>query len=282
MSMTAKQNARLAPLDPIWATLRDEAEAMAAAEPTLAGLAHAAVLRHQTLEEALATRIAHKLADADVTAMALRDLAAEALEDDSGIGRAARADLYAIRERDPACTRFIEPMLFFKGFQAVTAQRVAHWLWVRGRRDAALFLQMRASELFAVDIHPGARLGQGLMIDHAHGVVIGETAVVGDDVSMLHAVTLGGTGKDDGDRHPKVGDGVLIGAGAKILGNIRVGERSRVAAGSVVLSEVPRCATVAGVPARVVGDAGCDSPSRAMDHRIVLEGPETHDIVPDC
>jgi serine O-acetyltransferase len=253
---------------------------MAAAEPTMASLAHAAILRHSTLEEALAARMAHKLGDAEVLPMALRDLAVEAFQADPWIGRAARADLVAIRDRDPACTRYVEPLLFFKGFQAVTAQRVAHWLWRRGRKDAALFIQMRASELFSVDIHPNARLGQGLMIDHAHGVVIGETAVVGNDVSLLHAVTLGGTCKDEGDRHPKVADGVLIGAGAKILGNIRVGECSRVAAGSVVLADVPAHATVAGVPAKVVGDAGCANPARTMDH--ILHGPETHDIVPEC
>jgi serine O-acetyltransferase len=280
MPSSAAQSARLATLDPIWGQLREEADAMASAEPTMASLAHAAILRHSALEEALAARMAHKLGDAEVLPMALRDLAAEAFEADPRIGRAARADLVAIRERDPACTRYVEPLLFFKGFQAVTAQRVAHWLWRQGRKDAALFIQMRASELFSVDIHPNARLGQGLMIDHAHGVVIGETAVVGDDVSLLHAVTLGGTGKDEGDRHPKVSDGVLIGAGAKILGNIRVGECSRVAAGSVVLADVPAHATVAGVPAKVVGDAGCANPARAMDH--ILHGPDTHDIVPEC
>ncbi len=280
MPLSAAQSAHLAALDPVWATAREEAEAIAAAEAALASLAHAAILRHATLEDALAARIAHKLGDAEVLPMALRDLAAEAFADDPRIGRAARADIVAIRDRDPACTRFVEPLLFFKGFQAVTAQRVAHWLWSRGRRDAAQFIQMRSSELFSVDIHPAARLGQGLMIDHAHGIVIGETAVVGDDVSLLHNVTLGGTGKDEGDRHPKLGDGVLVGAGAKILGNIRVGACSRVAAGSVVLSEVPAHATVAGVPAKVVGDAGCANPARAMDH--TLHGPETHDIVPDC
>jgi serine O-acetyltransferase len=194
---------------------------------------------------------------------------------------AARADIVAVRERDPACHRYIDPVLFFKGFQAIMTHRVAHWLWREGRRDLALYLQMRMSEVFTVDIHPGARLGKGIMIDHAHAIVIGETAVVGDDVSMLHAVTLGGTGKEDGDRHPKIGNGVLIGAGAKILGNIKVGACSRIASGSVVLTDVPSCKTVAGVPARVVGDAGCSSPSRSMDH-IVLTSLNVEDILPDC
>ena len=161
---------------------------------------------------------------------------------------------------------FFQPLLFFKGFLAIESYRIAHWLWMNGRQDLALFIQMRASEVFAIDIHPNARVGRGIMIDHGHSVVIGETAVLGDNCSLLHGVTLGGTGKEDGDRHPKVGHGVLIGAGAKILGNIQIGHCSRIAAGSVVLKDVPPCKTVAGVPAKVVGDAGCDQPSLSMDH----------------
>ena len=168
-------------------------------------------------------------------------------------------------DRDPACDRFILPLLFFKGFQAIQAYRISHLLWREGRKDMARFFQMRSSEAFGVDIHPAAKIGKGIMIDHAHSIVIGETAVVGDNVSMLHSVTLGGTGKEEEDRHPKIGDGVLIGAGAKVLGNIKVGHCSRIAAGSVVLAEVPPCKTVAGVPARIVGEAGCDQPSIAMD-----------------
>ncbi|MEM8538290.1 MAG: serine O-acetyltransferase, partial [Pseudomonadota bacterium] len=185
---------------------------------------------------------------------------------------AARADVVAIYDRDPACHRFMQPLLFFKGFQAVQAYRLGHWLYEQGRRDMAYFIQMRASEVFGVDIHPAARIGQGIMIDHAHSVVVGETAVVGDNVSMLHSVTLGGTGKEDDDRHPKIGDGVLIGAGAKVLGNIKVGHCSRIAAGSVVLEEVPPMKTVAGVPAKIVGEAGCAQPSNTMDQ---LFGPQT-------
>jgi serine O-acetyltransferase len=195
----------------------------------------------------------------------LREIADEAYSQDPGLGIAARADLMAVYERDPACHRFIQPILFFKGYQAVQAYRIGHWLWRMGRRDMAYFVQMRVSEVFGVDIHPAARVGKGIMIDHAHSIVIGETAVVGDNVSMLHSVTLGGTGKEDGDRHPKIEDGVLIGAGAKVLGNIRVGHCSRIAAGSVVLQDVPCNTTVAGVPARVVGKAGCDQPALTMD-----------------
>ena len=195
----------------------------------------------------------------------LRELIDEAYADDPALGDAARADLTAVFERDPACHRLIQPILFFKGFQAVQAYRVAHWLWVNGRHAMAQFMQMRSSEVFGVDIHPGAVVGRGIMIDHAHSIVIGETAVVGDNVSMLHSVTLGGTGKADGDRHPKIENGVLIGAGAKVLGNIRIGYCSRIAAGSVVLQEIAPCKTVAGVPAKIVGEAGCSQPSQSMD-----------------
>jgi serine O-acetyltransferase len=253
-------------VDPVWSMIRDEAKSMAAAEPLVASLVHQVILHHDTLEAALSFRMAQKLGDHELPQMVLREIAEEAFGSDPEIGVAVRADIVAVRERDPACHRFIDPVLFFKGFQALTAQRVAHWLWSAQRRDLAQFLQMRMSETFSIDIHPGARIGKGVMIDHAHAIVIGETAVVGDDVSMLHDVTLGGTGKADGDRHPKIGAGVLIGAGAKILGNISVGDHSRIAAGSVVLEDVPRCKTVAGVPARVVGDAGCDHPSHSMNH----------------
>ena len=181
---------------------------------------------------------------------------------------AGRADIVAVYQRDPACNTYLQPLLFFKGFQALQAYRVAHWLWKKGRKDMAYFLQMRCSEVFGIDIHPGARIGKGIMIDHAHSIVIGETAVVGDNVSMLHSVTLGGTGKDDEIRHPNIGDGVLLGAGAKVLGNISVGSCSRVAAGSVVLQNVPEKTTVAGVPAKVVGAAGCTNPSISMDQII--------------
>ncbi|MBZ0123999.1 MAG: serine O-acetyltransferase [Roseovarius sp.] len=252
--------------------MRIEAEEAVEHEPLLGGVVHSSILHHRTLESALAYRVSMKLTSNEMSEQILREICDAAYAADKAIGVAARADIVAVEDRDPACDRFIQPMLFFKGFQAVQAYRVAHWLWRQGRRDMARFFQMRCSEVFGVDIHPAARIGQGIMIDHAHSIVIGETAVVGDNVSMLHSVTLGGTGKEEEDRHPKIGDGVLIGAGAKVLGNIRVGRCSRIAAGSVVLQEVPPCKTVAGVPARIVGEAGCDQPSVAMDQLLGVRG----------
>jgi len=268
---------KLAELDPVWARIRKEAEEAVEHEPLLGGVVHSSILHHRTLESALAYRASMKLTSNEMSEQILREICDAAYADDSTLGIAARADIVAVNDRDPACDRFIQPMLFFKGFQAVQAYRVAHWLWRQGRRDMARFFQMRASEVFGVDIHPAARIGKGIMIDHAHSIVIGETAVVGDNVSMLHSVTLGGTGKEEEDRHPKIGDGVLIGAGAKVLGNIRVGNCSRIAAGSVVLQEVPPCKTVAGVPARIVGEAGCDQPAVAMDQLLGVRGSEDQD-----
>lgn len=270
----------LASLDPVWHAMRAEAERLAADEPLMAAFAHSVILHHKTFEGALSYRLAQKLSSPEISPLLLRELADEAYASDPDMGAAARADITATFERDPACDRMIQPLLYFKGFVAIQAQRLGHWLWRRGRRDFALFIQMRASEAFSTDIHPGARIGRGIMIDHAHSIVIGETAVVGDDVSMLHSVTLGGNGKESGDRHPKIGDGVLIGAGAKVLGNIRVGNCSRIAAGSVVLKDVPACKTVAGIPAKIVGEAGCARPSHSMDHRVQFAA--TTDIVPDC
>lgn len=260
--------ARIKSVDPVWDRIRAEALDAIAAEPLLGGLVHSSLLHHPTFERALAYRFSLKLASGEMSEQILREIADEALGKDPTIGAAARADVVAVHDRDPACHRFLQPVLFFKGYQAIQAYRVGHWLWGRQRFDLAYFVQMRVSEVFGVDIHPAARIGQGIMIDHAHSIVIGETAVVGDNVSMLHSVTLGGTGKEDGDRHPKIGDGVLIGAGAKILGNIRVGACSRIAAGSVVLQDVPSNTTVAGVPARVVGRAGCDQPALTMDQTL--------------
>jgi len=263
---------KLAEFDPVWVQIAQEARAAIAEEPLLGGLIHSSVLHHGSFESALAYRISLKLASSEMPEQILREICDKALAADSRIGLAARADIVAVRDRDPACDRFLLPLLFFKGYQAVQAYRIAHWLWREGRRDLARFFQMRSSEVFGVDIHPAARIGQGIMIDHAHSIVIGETAVVGDNVSMLHSVTLGGTGKEEEDRHPKIGDGVLIGAGAKVLGNIRVGKCSRIAAGSVVLQEVPPCKTVAGVPAKIVGEAGCDQPAVSMDQLLGVRG----------
>lgn len=258
-------HAQLTECDPVWHQITTEAEETVKAEPLMGGMVHSSVLHHGSLDAALAYRTAMKLASSELPEQMLREICDWAYRTDSDVGVAARADIVAVTDRDPACDRYILPLLFFKGFQALQAYRIAHFLWTDGRHDMARFFQMRASEVFGVDIHPAARIGKGIMIDHAHSIVIGETAVVGDNVSMLHSVTLGGTGKDDEDRHPKIGDGVLIGAGAKVLGNIRVGNCCRIAAGSVVLEEVPPCKTVAGVPARIVGEAGCDQPSVRMD-----------------
>lgn len=255
-------------VDPVWKRVCDEAREAIAAEPLLGGLIHSSLLHHASLERALAYRFSLKLASGEMSEQILREIADQAYDSDPELGAAARADIMAVYDRDPACHRFIQPILFFKGYQAVQAYRIGHWLWRQGRRDMAYFVQMRVSEVFGVDIHPAARIGKGLMIDHAHSIVIGETAVVGDNVSMLHSVTLGGTGKEDGDRHPKIGNGVLIGAGAKVLGNITIGNCSRVAAGSVVLQDIPPMKTVAGVPAKIVGEAGCSQPAVSMDHKL--------------
>ncbi|MEL6608711.1 MAG: serine O-acetyltransferase [Pseudomonadota bacterium] len=262
MGQSAEQ---IAKLDPVWTRLMDDAAQAVTAEPVLGGLVHSSVLHHKSLQNALSYRVSLKLASAEMSEQILREIADEAYASEPALADAARADLVAVFERDPACHRLIQPLLYFKGFQAIQAYRVGHWLWQQGRRDLAYFFQARVSEVFGVDIHPAAHIGKGIMIDHAHSIVVGETAVVGDNVSMLHSVTLGGTGKEDDDRHPKIGDGVLIGAGAKVLGNIKVGHCSRIAAGSVVLEEVPACKTVAGVPARIVGEAGCAQPSVTMD-----------------
>jgi len=264
----ADTRAKVATVDPVWQRVREEADAAIAREPLLGGMIHSSLLHHATMERALAYRFSMKLASREMSEQILREIADEAYQADPNLGQVARADLVAVLDRDPACHRYLQPLLFFKGYQAVQAYRVGHWLWGAGRTDLAYFVQMRVSEVFGVDIHPAARIGRGVMIDHAHSIVIGETAVVGDNVSMLHSVTLGGTGKQDGDRHPKIGDGVMIGAGAKILGNIHVGHCSRIAAGSVVLQDVPACSTVAGVPARVVGEAGCAQPAVMMDQVI--------------
>jgi len=259
---------KMAAIDPVWQRIGEEAVEAIRSEPLLGGLVHSSLLHHPSMERALAYRFSLKLASGEMSEQILREIADEAYVSDPDLGQAARADLVAVYDRDPACHRFLQPMLYFKGYQAVQAYRVGHWLWQAGRIDLAYFVQMRVSEVFGVDIHPAATMGRGIMIDHAHSIVIGETAVVGDNVSMLHSVTLGGTGKEDGVRHPRIGNGVLIGAGAKVLGNIEIGYCSRIAAGSVVLQDVPPCSTVAGVPARVVGEAGCAQPSVTMDHLI--------------
>jgi serine O-acetyltransferase len=261
----AEKSTKLAELDPVWHSLVAEGKKVVEREPLMGSLVHSSVLHHDTLEKTLAYRFSLKLSSDEMPAQILREIADKALASDPWLGVAARADLVAVKDRDPACHTYIQPLLFFKGYQAVQAFRIAHWLWTQGRKELAYFVQMRVSEVFGVDIHPGAVIGKGIMIDHAHSIVIGETAVVGDNVSMLHSVTLGGTGKADGDRHPKIENGVLIGAGAKVLGNIRIGYCTRIAAGSVVLKDIPPLKTVAGVPAKIVGESGCSQPSQSMD-----------------
>ena len=259
---------KLTSFDPVWAQLRDEAQAIADAEPALAGFIHATILKHDRLENALSYHLARKLGGEDLDPLLARETFEEALTSDPGIGEAIRADLSAVLDRDPACHSFAEAFLYYKGFHALESYRISHWLWQQKREALAFFFQSRISELFAVDIHPAAKLGRGIMIDHATGVVIGETAVVEDDVSMLHGVTLGGTGKEGGDRHPKIRRGVLLSMGAKILGNIEIGEYGRVGAGSVVLKSVPPGCTAVGIPARLVNCAGPERPSQEMDHLI--------------
>lgn len=263
----ARTRKSLVALDPVWSRISEEAEEAVRNEPLLGGLIHSNILHYPTIEGALAYRISLKLASGEMSEQIIREIADEAYARDPSISESARADIMAVYDRDPACHRLIQPLLYFKGYQALQCYRVGHWLWQQGRKDMAYFFQMRVSEAFGVDIHPAAKIGKGIMIDHAHSIVIGETAVVGDNVSMLHSVTLGGTGKEEEDRHPKIGSGVLIGAGAKVLGNIKVGDCSRIAAGSVVLQDVPEKTTVAGIPAKIVGAAGCSQPSVSMDHR---------------
>lgn len=251
--------------DSIWSQIRREATHHAQAEPLLAGLLHSSVLRHRTLEDSVAFILARKLDGPGVGALALRTLITESFTQDPSIGVAVRADLTAVVTRDPASRGYSTPLLYFKGFHAIQAYRVGHYFWRHERPAIATFLQSRISEVFAVDIHPGARIGKGMMFDHATSVVIGETAVVEDDFSMLHEVTLGGTGKHGGDRHPKIRRGVMIGAGSKVLGNIVVGEGAKIGAGSVVLSDVPPHTTVAGVPAKPINFPEHSFPALEMD-----------------
>jgi serine O-acetyltransferase len=255
-------------IDAVWDRIRHEADAITRAEPALGGFIFSSILAHETFETALVHRLAQRLGNADLGSDTVVKAFQDALEADPDIGHAARADMVATFDRDPACHRYIDPLLYFKGYQALQTHRIAHRLWNMGRKDFALYLQSRSSMISSVDIHPAAQIGRGVMIDHGHDIVIGETTVVEDNVSLMQGVTLGGTGKESGDRHPKIRHGVLIGAGAKILGNIEIGHCSRVAACSVVLHDVPANRTVAGVPAKIVGYAGCAEPARSMDHQV--------------
>ncbi|HVI50543.1 MAG TPA: serine O-acetyltransferase [Candidatus Sulfotelmatobacter sp.] len=251
--------------DTLWQRLRAEAEEAFRKSPMLAPLFLDSIINQPSFESAVFHRVASRLKNDVVSQPMIIDAFNRAVAAHPPIAQALRADIAAIMERDPACARFIEPFLYFKGFHAIQTHRLAHWLWHNGEIDFALYLQSRSSDVFQTDIHPAARFGKGIFLDHATGLVVGETAVVDDDVSILQNVTLGGTGKEAGDRHPKIRRGVVIGAGAKILGNIEIGERSLIAAGSVVLRAVEPHSTVAGIPAKVVRSPANSEPNRSMD-----------------
>lgn len=255
-------------IDPVWDRIKAEAEEISRQEPALNGFIFSSVLSHASFEKALIHRLAARLGSPDVSADLVVQAFEDAVDEEPEIGFAARADIIATYERDPACDRYIDPLLYFKGYQAVQTHRMAHRLLKMGRKDFAKYMQSRSSLISSVDINPAAVIGKGIMVDHGHDIVIGETCVIEDNVSILQGVTLGGTGKETGDRHPKIRHGVLIGAGAKVLGNIEIGHCSRIAACSVVLHDVPPNRTVAGVPAKIVGVAGCEEPARAMDHQV--------------
>src|SRR6516225_10112023 len=262
---TAQQRGISPSAGELWEELRFEADRVAAREEILRGFLDVAVLRPTNFALGLGSLLARKLGKLSMPVERLGDLVLAAMADEPAIIAAAAADLVAIRTRDPAAESYLTPFLYYKGFHALQWHRVGHWLWRHRRRDLAHFLQSRVSEVFAVDIHPAVPIGSGVFIDHGTGLVVGETAVIGDDVSILHEVTLGGTGKERGDRHPKVRDGVLLCAGAKVLGNVEIGRDAKVGAGSVVLHDVPPRATVAGVPARIVGWSSGSVPALEMD-----------------
>ena len=266
--MAQSQIARVVGLgknDPLFARIRAEAEEAASREPGLAAFLITNILNHETFEDAVVHRVAARLDHVDAPSALIRQTFADFVSRDPSLGEAFRADILAVADRDPACHRIMEPLVYFKGFHALQAYRLSHALLRAGRTDFALYLQSRSSSVFQTDINPAAKIGKGIFLDHATDLVIGETCVIEDDCSILQGVTLGGTGKETGDRHPKIRWGVLIGSGAKILGNIEIGHCARVAAGSVVLSPVPHNKTVAGVPARIVGEAGCAEPGRTMN-----------------
>lgn len=268
--MVAKQNTNPSPkvVDPVWRAVRNEAEEVIANEPLMSSFMYSNILNHDSLEAAVIHRIAERLHNRDFSAELIKQSFNGMREVSQDWSDTLRIDIAAVYDRDPACSRLIEPILYFKGFQAIQTHRLAHWNLSVGNKDIALYLQSRSSQVFQTDINPAAKFGKGIFLDHATGLVVGETAVVGDDVSILHGVTLGGTGKETEDRHPKIGDGVLLGAGATVLGNISVGHCSRIAAGSMVIKDVPNNVTVAGIPGRVVGVAGCSEPSRSMNQII--------------
>ncbi len=253
-------------LDDLWPVMREEAKSKAAEEPILGSYFHATILNHKSFADALSFRLASKLDNPMLPTMLIRDVIAEAADAQMDILSAAEIDIIANFNRDPACRDLSSAFLFFKGYHALQAHRIAHWLWQQQRHTLAQFFQNQISVTLGVDIHPAAQIGSGIMFDHATGIVVGETAVIEDDVSILHSVTLGGTGKSGGDRHPKIRKGVLLSAGSKVIGNIEIGVNAKVGAGSVVLEDVPANVTVAGVPARIVGKVASDTaPAYTMD-----------------
>ena len=259
MEVTAKK---------LWNKIQEEARVSSESEPVLASFFYSTILNHKDLSSALSYQLANRLDCSTMPAILVREVINEAFKSDQNILESAMADIIAVQERDAAVEGYSVPLLYLKGFHAIQIHRVAHWLWQQKRVALALYLQNRSSVIFGVDVHPAAQLGKGLMFDHATGVVVGETAVIEDNVSLLQGVTLGGTGKECGDRHPKIREGVMIGAGAKVLGNIEIGIGAKIGAGSVVLEAVPEHTTVAGVPAKVVGRPSCDMPSMSMEQNL--------------
>ena len=265
--LNSKSDVRLSSSEDIWLSLYKEAKLWSAAEPTLDRLFEKNILRQKSFKSALITVISSELSASHGDNIPIKKAADDAFNSDPLLEKAAIADLCATIQRDPACHSYLKPFLFYKGFQAIQGYRLANWLWRAERTVLAEFIQGRISKVFQVDIHPAATIGHGIMVDHATSVVIGETAVLGNDVSLLHGVTLGGTGKEPGDRHPKIGSGTMIGAGASILGNITVGKSCRIGAGSVVLKDVPDNTSVAGIPARDLGEAGSELPAITMEQK---------------
>jgi len=268
MATKANPNIKPVAIDPVWQAVREEAEKVVADEPLMSSFIFNSILNRSSLESAVIYRISERLHNRDFSGDLVRQSFETMMNNWPEWSEILRIDIAAVYDRDPACSRLIEPILYFKGFHAIQTHRLAHWNLLQGNKDIALYLQSRSSQVFQTDINPAAEFGKGIFLDHATGVVIGETAKVGDDVSILHGVTLGGTGKEMEDRHPKIGDGVLLGAGATVLGNVKVGHCSRIAAGSMVIRDVPEKVTVAGIPGKVVGLAGCSEPSRSMNQII--------------
>lgn len=257
--------------DKLWHTIRQEASQLVESEPMLASYFHATLLNHKNLGSALSYILANKLVTQVMPAIEIREIARQAYEADTSIIQSAVTDILAVYVRDPATNYYSTPLLYYKGFLSLQAYRIAHWLWKQNRKSLAIFLQSQIAIVFGVDIHPAAQIGCGVMFDHATGIVIGETVVIENDVSILQSVTLGGTGKENGDRHPKIREGVMIGAHSTILGNIEIGKGAKIGAGSVVLEPVPEHTTVAGVPAKVVGCPDCEKPALNMNQDILYE-----------